>query len=289
MPGRSEPAEDRLGAYGLAIRGIESHLLVRADSDWRPFELLRRVGRCGFEYDRVSRSRAELVLESGGGIVIERGPSRATFTTPVPIDDAALVHPYLGTAAAIVAHWDGREVFHAGAFVANGGGWAVLGDREAGKSTMLAGLATAGHGVLSDDIVVVAHGTVFAGPRSIDLRETSATALQAGVELGVVGARERWRLELGQVMAVAPLYGWVFLAWGDEIAVTRLRASEVLLRLTAHRAVRLPPPDPAELLRLSVLPAWELVRPRDWGQLRAAADSLLAEIARVRATPPAAG
>ena len=243
-----------------------------------------------FREDRVSDDRAELALESGGGIVVERDPARATYTVPFPLDDADLVHPYLGSAAAIVAYWVGREIFHAGGFVAGDGAWAVLGEREAGKSSLLAWLAHVGQPVLSDDIVVVEDGHAYAGPRSIDLRETAAEALETGMPLGVVGARERWRLELEQVAPSAPLVGWIFLSWGPELMLERLRGGEVLTRIAAQRAVRLPPAEPATLLRLSGLPAWELRRPQSWHLLEPAGELLLERLSSppARATRPEA-
>jgi hypothetical protein len=279
MPHGSAAGGGRFGAYGLWLKGVGPELLVPAERDWPELELVRRIGRAEYSIDRLSDTSAEVALAAGGGIFVERRPSRATFTTPSPITDVALTHPYLGTASAVVAYWCGRETFHAGAFIAGGGAWAVLGDREAGKSSLLASLALAGHPIVSDDVLVVEDRHVFAGPRSVDLRETAARALGAGKGIGVVGARERWRLELGAVEPVAPLRGWIFLAWGDEVAANGVPAAKVLTRLAAQRVMRVPPREPASLLRLSGLPAWELQRPRDWGQLQPAAECLLARVA----------
>ena len=57
----------------------------------------------------------------------------------------------------------------------------------------------------------------------------------------MTGARERWRLRLGPTAPGAVLRGWVFLAWGDRVAVRSLPASERLPRLAAQRGLRLPP------------------------------------------------
>ena len=278
MPHGSAAGDGRFGAYGLCVKGIGPELLVPAEHDWPELELVRRIGRPEYPIDRISETRAEVGLEAGGGILVERRPSRATFTTPSPLTDVGLIHPYLGTASAVVAYWCGREAFHAGGFIAGGGAWAVLGEREAGKSSLLASLALAGHAIVSDDVVVVEERNVFAGPRSLDLREAAATALRAGTRIGVVGARERWRLQLATVDSVAPLQGWIFLAWGDDITAHRVRAADVLTRLAAQRVMRIPPREAASLLRLAGLPAWELRRPRDWGQLQLVAECLLARV-----------
>lgn len=225
--------------------------------------------------ETLTDDRAEIVLLNGGEIVVERSPSRAVFTTPTPIDDAGLVHPYLAPICVAVSHWLLRETFHAGGFVLADGVWAVAGERRAGKSSTLAWLALAGYDVLCDDVLVVEAATAFAGPRAIDLREESARELDAGDRLGQVGERERWRLPLNDVAAELPLAGWVFLEWGDEIGVSEVRPPDRLRRIGAQRAIRALPPRPNALLDLATLPAWTLRRPEGWGSLGAAVKQLL--------------
>jgi hypothetical protein len=168
--------------------------------------------------------------------------------------------------------------------VAGGGVWAVVGDREAGKSSTLAWLARAGVDVLCDDMLIVDGDRPLAGPRSIDLRADAAEHLGAGEPIGMTGARDRWRLRLGPTSPRPVLGGWVFLAWGERIGARALPGPERLARLAAERALRLPPARPDALLELTSLPAWELSRPRGWESLPAAADLLL-ELAS--ATPTA--
>jgi hypothetical protein len=236
----------------------------------------------------VSARRAGILLRNGGEIVLERQPARAHFRVPFELGDEELVHPYLAPAAAVFAHWQGYECFHAGALAVGGSAWGVLGDRESGKSTLLAWLALRGHLVFSDDMLVTDGRMAFAGPRSIDLREGAARLLGTGKPLGVVGARERWRITLGPVACQLPLAGWIFLSWGDDVALTRLSAGEKLLRLGAQRAVRLTPDDPARLLRLSSLPGWQLSRPRDLAATARGAELVLAALAdaAARDAPP---
>jgi hypothetical protein len=177
--------------------------------------------------------------------------------------------------AVVSAHWLGRETFHAGAFVAGGGVWGVLGDKEAGKSTLLASLALAGVPVVADDVLVLDDATALAGPRAIDLRAGAARRLDAGEPLGVVGERERWRLALEPVAAELPMRGWVALRWDGETAVCPVRGSERLRTLGAHRGARLYPPDPGALLELSALPFVELRRERRWDSADDAMSRLL--------------
>jgi hypothetical protein len=223
----------------------------------------------------VSETRARLLLRNGGEIAIDRAQGEILFTVPEPVSDQALVHPYLAPAAAVIARWLGRESFHAGAFALDGGAWGVIGEREAGKSSLLAWLALQGRRVLSDDMLIVAGETAFAGPRSVDLRREAALHLGAGEELGVVGARERWRVGLPPIDPEAPLAGWIFLEWGARVSVRPVDPGERLARLLHHRGVRLPPASHEELLVLASLPAWELRRPPSWGSLADAGECLL--------------
>ena len=177
------------------------------------------------------------------------------------------------------AHWYERETFHAGAFVAAGKVWGVLGEREAGKSSFLASLALAGIPVLCDDILVLDHLTALAGPRSIDLRADAAQQLAVGEPLGIVGTRERWRLMLGSVPAELPMGGWISLRWDDRTEASPIRGSNRLRELGAHRGLTLYPPKPDALIELSALPFMALRRPRRWdsgdGAVKCMLDALL--------------
>lgn len=175
-----------------------------------------------------------------------------------------------------MAHWLGRPSFHAGAFVMDGGAWAVVGDREAGKSSTLAWLAAHGYEIVADDILVIEDGAVFAGPRSVDLRGDTAKQLGVGSELGVVGTRERWRLALPQLGAASvPLRGWIFLAWRSEPELRRLSCSACLTRLIGHIGMRRSAANPSALLELATLPAWDFGRKRDWQLMDQTGERLL--------------
>ncbi len=276
-PHWSRPA----GCYGFLLPGVPGarDLLGEAPAGWPELRRERAGPRPGApEEDRLGPDRALLPLH-GGWVAIDRAPPRATFHLPVAPPDRDLVHPYLAPAAAVAARWAGRESFHAGAVLAGGGAWAVLGDKESGKSTTLAWLAGAGHPVLADDLLVVDGDGAFAGPRCIDLREASAARLGAGEPLGVVGVRERWRVMLGPVPARVPLRGWVTLAWDDDVGVEELRGPDRMLALMPFRSVRVEPGRPAELIELSSLPVLRLRRPRRWESLEESGRRLLGAIA----------
>ena len=270
-----------LGAYGVRLANVDdaAELLVPAGADWPALAVEQRLGPGEAPHDRMTEAVATLTLRNGGEIVIERHEGRVTFVLPRPLAAAELVHPLLAPVGGVMAWWYGRESFHAGGLVVDGRVWAVLGERGAGKSTTMASLALAGHGIVCDDLLVVEGRRVFAGPRSVDLRETAAAHLGAGEALGMVGARERWRLRVGPVDGDLELAGAVFLAWGDRVETVPLAPRDRLARLSAQRGVTIPPRDPAALLDLAALPAWELRRPRSWDSLEPAADALLAALA----------
>ena len=160
------------GAYGFQLSGnAAAAQLVGAAADWPALEIERRIGGDAPTGASSAPTEREIALVAGDHLAVERDPLRATFTTSQPLSDDALVHPYLAPAAAIAGYWLGREAFHAGAFVLDGGVWAVSGDKEAGKSTLMAGLSRQGHGIFTDDALIVDGDIAFAGPRSLDLRE----------------------------------------------------------------------------------------------------------------------
>jgi hypothetical protein len=271
-----------VGVYGLRVLGLDEAraLLLPAPPDWPTLTVSSCVGVSPPGLEMVAPDRAVLRLQTVGRIEIDWRVRHAAFTAPRELTHAELVHPYLAPVADLAAHWLGRESLHAGAVVVDGGAWAVLGDRGAGKSSLLASLALAGHGIVCDDALVLdEHGQAFAGPRSIDLRADAARQLGVGESLGVMGLRERHRLTVGPVSAVMPLRGFVVLAWDGQRAVQRVGPDRRLRELAAHRAVRIAPPDPARLIELSSLPMIELRRPRDWKRCAEAGDRLVDALA----------
>jgi hypothetical protein len=270
------------GCYGFRLAGVERarRLLVDAPASWPLLALATAPasGRPVPEDDVVGPASATLPLHGTGWMEIERDGPRVTYHLPEAAGHEELVHPYLAPGAAVLARWQGREAFHAGAVVADGGAWAVLGDREAGKSSTLAWLALSGHQVLADDLVVLDGPDALAGPRCIDLRGDAAARLGAGEPLGVVGTRERWRLVLEGVPARVPLRGWIVLEWAGEPAVEPVRGPERLLRLIPHRSVRLAPPAPGALVELASLPVLAFRRPRRWDALADAGERLVAAL-----------
>jgi hypothetical protein len=265
------------GAYGIRIAGLDAarEFLVPAERDWPRLELVTTIGSSEADAETVGDDRALLKLRNGGEIRVDRVAGRAEFVVPEPLGPAELVHPYLAPAAAVVARWSGRESFHGGAFVVDGGVWALLGEREAGKSTTLAWLAANELPIVCDDMLIYADGLAFAGPRALDLRKGPAARLGIGEYIGLVGARERWRFVLPQVSEQLPLRGFVYLTWADELAISEIAPGERLARIFTHAGLRLPPLRPEVVLDLVTLPAFELGRPHGWDSLSGAGELLL--------------
>ena len=269
------------GAYGFRVNGVESaqRLLVNVPRTWPSLTLRTQLGFDAGQPTGVDDEMARLRVH-GGLLEIDRRRGEALFTLRGKPTPDALVHPHLAPVAAIAARWRRQESFHAGAVMLHDGAWAVMGDKGAGKSSLLAWLALSGHAVVTDDLLVIdEHGNAFAGPRSIDLRESGARRLGVGKPLGVLGARERYRMALDPVPAAVPLRGFIRLAWGSAPTVTAVPSAWRPAGLAAQRAVRLTPRDPDLLVQLSALPMVELRRPREWERAADAADRLLCALA----------
>ena len=200
---------------------------------------------------------------NGRVLALDRAAATATFFGP-PFEPDMIAHPYLSPVAIAFNRWFGREVFHGGGFVTADRAWILLGPRTAGKSTLLAALAARGIDVLSDDVVVTDGTKAFRGPRCVDLRELPPVD---GLRLTAARQGTRLRLRLPHRNDPVPLGGWLFLQWGPSVAAHRIGARELLARLAVWRSWRHLPSDPALLLGLAALPAWDLTRPQDWTTL----------------------
>lgn len=272
----------RPGAFGLHLPGLASasDLLVQAPDHWLDWHIELAEGE-GRPEEFVEETRARLICEPSGWVDVDRESSTSTLHLPMVPTASEIAQPRLGTSAAIVANWHGNLGFHAGAFLASGAAWGVLGDKEAGKSSMLATLALMGVPVLADDALVLGGSLqVLAAPRCIDLRRETALALGAGESIGVVGTRERFRMSLGLVPCEVPLGGFIRLEWG-ETAFTAVSPEQRVGALVQGLALRLPERSKrahAALMELLGLPMMCFWRPRALENIKASARCLLQEI-----------
>jgi hypothetical protein len=272
------------GAYGLRITGLEDadDHLPEVPASWPELHLEQASPVADREPEapgtiRIERDRAELWLAEAGRILVRREPLTVSFATATPLSADAVLHPFLGLPAAIINRWLGRISLHGGAFAYRDHAWALLGNREAGKSATLGSLLKAGHHILSDDILVLAGTELFAGPRSIDLREDAGASV-GGEALGVIGNRARWRLRPGAGPAAMPLGGLISLEWARDQAIEPIDTEARLRRLIGSSALR---PDAASapgLLELAALPAWRFARRRRLADIGGSIELLLATL-----------
>lgn len=261
--------------YGINWRGesLSSSLLGPCRRTWPTVRVIQDETP-DMSLPETGVDEVAVRLISGGHILLRRRLDQATYSVPVALDGEELIHPYLAPAAATFSGWYGREAYHAGAFTFEGSAFALVGDREAGKSTTLAWLADTGSQVLCDDLLVLDGGAVLPGPRCIDLRETSAQRLGVGQPLPSVRSGGRWRMRLPASRS-APLRGWIFLGWGDDLEVRPLSPTErldLILRLGR-------PANATAPLNFAELPALQLVRPKVWESLPLALDRLFEVLA----------
>ena len=270
------------GAYGLGLLGISPSIpqLLDADAAWPSWEI-RWERYLPFPSERVATEtwddeRASLDCSPVGRVHIERQAQRTTFLIPDEPSPDALVHPYLASTAIVAGHWLGRASFHAGAFALNGQVWGLLGERTMGKTSTLMLLHEMGIPVVSDDVLVIEDLMAFSGPRCLDLREDVASHTGQGRYIGVVGTRERWRVDLPTLPVRLPMGGWILLEWSDgETEISTPSAATRMKALVDNRGLLFPNAVMHNLLDLVGLPALRFSRPHAWGSARAGLTALM--------------
>ncbi len=285
--------EHGFGAYGLTVPGppVGAEWWNEAPDGWLPWRTEWQPsgaeswpegpGVDGRRVQFVGPDRAFLSMKPFGFLECDRLAGTTTFFVSECPGEHGLIHPYFGPSAVVHAWWQGWEAFHAGGVVVGDRVWALLGDREFGKSSALAWFHANGWAVFADDLIVVAGGSVLAGPRCLDLREGAARRFGAGEDVGVIGARRRWRVRLPPVPPELPLAGWVVLSWsGGEPRVRKAAADERLRALTRSRALLVPRDDSLAWLDLASAPMFVVERPRDWSVMDRAMSELAATLHR---------
>lgn len=273
---------DYRGAYGLRISGVgPDDRWSRADPSWKPWSFSWEVTEdTDLAEESIQPDGAHVRVAPAGFAEIDRTSRSTVFRVATEPPQEAWAHPYVSATAILNAFWEGWHAFHAGSFLVDGKVWALLGDREQGKSSSLAWLHSEGYQVFSDDLVILRESTVVAGPRCLDLRQGAFERYQLGSDIGQIGTRRRWRVALPAVPPEAPLGGWVKLRWVEapHPSVRNLSAGERLAALAASEALHVPKPS-ASMLDLLTVPALSLERPRNWGQNDLALEQLVAAIA----------
>ena len=275
-------------AYGFRWEGLLDAALAAGDADGWPTVYVKQTltsdpGSSGVE--RVGADSAT-IQTLAARLQLDRLSSRLEIRARERLPVTDVIHPTLWPAASVFARWHERETFHAGAISFDGeGAWAILGERGAGKSSLLAALALHGVEVLADDLLVVAGQHCFAGPRCIDLRKEAAAALGVAADTPLVRSTQRRRLPLCPCAGEYALRGFVHLRWGADIRLERLLPVERLPLLLDHRRIAGLGADFEHLLDLVALPSIRLTRPRDWRATRRLAADLERALAQAERPP----
>lgn len=260
----AKPATPGLGAYGLVVDGISgAQPWMQPQLATAPtFSLHVHVeDRAERSEPLLTETRADFPLIGGGRLRQERHRPEAHFHLEARPADEDLLHPYLAPAAALFWQWSGREAIHAGVFEAGNGAVLVLGDKEAGKSTTLAWLATQGATVvLSDDLAVLDGDEVLVGPRSIDLRVEGTLP---GVSEHLVRSGTRHRVRLPPAPPALALAGLVVLDWGPTLELAPVAFARRMELVARQRMFPTLPANPTALLELASVPMLRATRPRD--------------------------
>ena len=289
---------DAMSVYGLAVTGLGCEVGafgVRSASDGPPGMPVLHVQQ-RLLTDHVPRFRslndhaAEVPLIESSWLSISRGPAAtATFQTTRVLDRAELLHPWLVPAAATVNVWNGRKVFHGGIVSDGECAVAIVGGKEAGKSSLLAwASAQPDLFVMADDLVVADGRTIFAGPSTVDLRLTSLAHLPNGTPGScLVRGDTRARLVVPSGPPTAHLVGVVVLTWSTvpALELRPVQPADRLGHLLPHAMIGALPLGHAGVLDIVRYPTWQLSRPRDWVHMPEALTSLRSILSSAGARP----
>ena len=136
----------------------------------------------------------------------------------------------------------------------------MVGPKHAGKSTLLAGLASAGTPIVTDDVFWCSEPTRCWPDLLIDLRPD---VKHFGSGTSGRPSDPRHRISLPPVAAEHRLAGLIHLEWSDtDAAIEPLHHRDAVTRLLTVRSEKGWPRDPRALLELAALPTMCLSRPR---------------------------
>lgn len=263
------------GVYGLNVTGLgDVSRYAGAPLAGSPtLSVQQRIGEAPPDAEsRLSQDRAIIPLIENGLLEVSREPAVASFTMPRLRSCDELLHPWLVPAAATVSAWHGRRVLHGGLVTNGEQAVAIVGEKEGGKSTLLATLAfAAGLGVMCDDLVVFDGHLVFAGPSCIDLRPAAVAHLPDVVGSSLVRDGTRLRVPVPKTSPTARLLGVVVLEWSEQTGIRPVPPSERLPKILPHALVEGIPAGVSGVLGFAQYRMWRLSRPREWAALETSA------------------
>jgi hypothetical protein len=239
----------RYAAFGLTIESaIELPELERptrsATPDWRI-----RIGRGGDEGATLGTRLGSEIVDGDVQVCAyaSEGSLRVVFDDTGTFDvhadrreivwypgpratDAAVRADLLGRVMALAAHADGHLTLHASAVSIAGRAVAIVGAKQAGKSTLALALVRHGARLLTDDTLVVRQrgATTWASPGidRIRLWEDAATALGTHLS-GPAGAKSTVPLAPNEVETVAVPVAACYFLGGAEPNSTEVRREQL--------------------------------------------------------------
>ncbi|MBE7191253.1 MAG: hypothetical protein INR66_02070 [Gordonia polyisoprenivorans] len=268
------------GAYGLRLPDVRQDDLVSdVPAAWPEWSLIRRdEPEQGDVVVRVDEASAVLRHLPRGHSEIDRARCLTTIFNAQQ-GDQALTHPLLASTAIVTADWSGRVALHGGAFVApDGRAWGVLGDRGAGKSSLVGWCVANGMTIVTDDIIVTDGARVLAGPRCLDLRAGAAQHFGMGTDIGVVGRRRRWRVRTEMCAPSYPLGGWVVPQWSSGIEAHDVEVGERAATINPYRAIFIRQQHPIAWMGVFAKRLVHFSRPQSWARIDEAMEVLIASI-----------
>jgi hypothetical protein len=272
------------GIYGVGLAGLgDTDLMCSLPDGALELRILRRRAVGPPPELELRENKVTLPYLDGGWCEIDAaaGVAELFLVEELTLDD--LVHPWLAPPVGIFNVMNGRLVLHGGVVEVGGLVFGLVGEREAGKSSLLAHLMlTLDADVLSDDLVTLLEGDVLRGPACVDLRAASVEAfgLSGRTARSVrLGTRVRMPVPAGPWRA--PLAGIVVLEWAEELSIEPVAPLARVPVLLPHVNRLGPPFDAADrhLLDLIDIPVWRLRRPRRWSALPETAE-LLVQLSR---------
>ncbi|MFD2239261.1 serine kinase [Aureimonas populi] len=219
------------GGAGSDVVAIRRGAVPRAWNEGSPDPFFRFEGR-----SHILRWR------SVGAFMI--ADDRTILVDPAEgVDPRLIAFPLLGPVLALLLHRRGRLVLHASAVEIEGRAVVLMGDKGAGKSTLAGALVSAGHRLLTDDVLVLAptggggKPVVEAAAGQLKLHHESRAAISlAGsrmVDADLHPSITKRQHRLGGVFRTdaAPLGALLTLGRGPQLHLERLARAEALQAL----------------------------------------------------------
>ena len=153
--------------------------------------------------------------------------------------------------------------------------WALLGEKGAGKTSVLAAATLRGLPVTGDDLVVLRGTTALSGPAALDLRRGTAEALGCGDAEQLVRDEVRWRVYGEAPPAELPFAGFVLPAWGAQQPLEPVTTGDRLQALARNSFVQDLTGRERRLLDLLDLPMLRWSRPQHLPSLAESVDRLV--------------